>query len=471
MVPSFQSKTVLLVEDQALIAMVQTRELEKFGYSVVQVSTGEEAVRKMEESSEDIDLILMDIDLGTGMDGTKAAELILGQRDVPIVFLSSHTEPEVVQKTEKITSYGYVVKNSGIVVLDASIKMAWKLYQAKKEKELANQALKESEALFKTILNEVPSVSVQGFTMDGTVVYWNKASENFYGYKAEEAIGKNLCDLIIPPKARMAVKQSIQKMAETGIATPSEELVLMRKDGNPISVFSSHVLITIPGKEMELFCVDIDLTKHREAEDEIKKQLLTKEILIREIHHRVLNNIANIEEFLLDQAYISGNPETNKILHDIIFRVRTIRVLYKKILSPRDSHETSLQSYINDVIQSIANTFRSHNLEVEKSIQDIRISQDKAVYFGIIINELLTNVYKYAYNKNEKGKAFVSLENNGGNIQLTVQDYGTGINPEKMKLKSRSFGIPMVQMLVEILGGSFQMTKENGTKTKIELNI
>jgi DNA-binding NarL/FixJ family response regulator len=80
-----------------------------------------------------IDLILMDINLGPGMDGTQAAEKILEHTDIPIVFLSSHTEPSVVEKTEKITSYGYIVKNSGITVFDASIKMAFKLHKAKTE--------------------------------------------------------------------------------------------------------------------------------------------------------------------------------------------------------------------------------------------------------------------------------------------------------------------------------------------------
>lgn len=121
-------KTVLLVEDEAIIALSKQNELTKYGYNVVICNTGEKAVATSKEDDE-IDLILMDIDLGSGMDGTVAAELILRDRDLPFVFLSSHTEPVMVEKTEKITSYGYVVKSSGITVLDASIKMAFKLYK------------------------------------------------------------------------------------------------------------------------------------------------------------------------------------------------------------------------------------------------------------------------------------------------------------------------------------------------------
>lgn len=131
-------KAILLVEDEALIALAEKSALTRLGYSVETALTGEAAVARVRER-DDFDLILMDIDLGRGMDGTQAAELILKTRDIPILFLSSHTAPEVVEKTEKITSYGYVVKDSNPTVLDASIKMAFKLFQANRETRKANE--------------------------------------------------------------------------------------------------------------------------------------------------------------------------------------------------------------------------------------------------------------------------------------------------------------------------------------------
>lgn len=140
-------KTILLVEDEALIALSSKKNLEKYGYNVITIDSAEKAIQlikketdelvKLPESKQtyrkkvvndnipintshtvveefkdkgEIDLILMDIDLGEGMDGTQAAEIILREKDIPIIFLSSHTESEIVEKTEKITSYGYVVK-------------------------------------------------------------------------------------------------------------------------------------------------------------------------------------------------------------------------------------------------------------------------------------------------------------------------------------------------------------------------
>ncbi|HOW81912.1 MAG TPA: response regulator, partial [Spirochaetota bacterium] len=122
-------KTVLLVEDEAVTSAIESRMLEKHGYTVLSADTGERAV-EMALNNQDIDVILMDIDLGTGIDGTQAAENILRLKNIPILFLSSHTEQAIVDKTEKITSFGYVVKNSGETVLMASIRMAFRLYDA-----------------------------------------------------------------------------------------------------------------------------------------------------------------------------------------------------------------------------------------------------------------------------------------------------------------------------------------------------
>lgn len=125
------SKTILLVEDEALIALNEKMTLERHEYVVLTATSGEKAV-ELSKREEQIELVLMDINLGRGMDGTEAARAILAERDLPIVFLSSHTEPQIVEKTEAISSYGYIVKNSGETVLLASIRMAFRLFESRK---------------------------------------------------------------------------------------------------------------------------------------------------------------------------------------------------------------------------------------------------------------------------------------------------------------------------------------------------
>ena len=123
-------RRILLVEDDAIIAMAQASLLKRSGYDVTLAHSGEAAIRAVDDAEPPLDLVLMDVDLGPGIDGTEAASRILKTHDIPIVFVSSHTEKEMVEKTDRITSYGYVAKHSGETVLLASIKMAFRLYEA-----------------------------------------------------------------------------------------------------------------------------------------------------------------------------------------------------------------------------------------------------------------------------------------------------------------------------------------------------
>lgn len=150
-------KNLLLVEDEGVIALTEKFQLERYGYTVTLARNGEEAIARTILDESAFDAILMDINLGPGIDGTQAATRILDTKDIPIIFVSSHIEPEIVSKTENITSYGYVVKNSGIVVLDASIKMALKLFVEKTERRRAEDFQRLSAAVL-GVLNEPQSL-------------------------------------------------------------------------------------------------------------------------------------------------------------------------------------------------------------------------------------------------------------------------------------------------------------------------
>src|ERR1039457_6412475 len=115
-----EQKTILLVEDDAVIAMNESKELKNHGYNVIPVLNSHKAIEAVSDHNRVIDLILMDINLGNNLDATEVAKIILKNHDIPLLFFSNYTEREIVEKTENITFYGYVVKSSGFTVLDAS---------------------------------------------------------------------------------------------------------------------------------------------------------------------------------------------------------------------------------------------------------------------------------------------------------------------------------------------------------------
>ena len=134
------------------------------------------------------------------------------------------------------------------------------------EQRQAEALLHASEQRFHQLFEDAEALSIQGYLADGTVVYWNMASERLYGYSAAEALGGNLFDLIIPDAMRDGVIEAVHQMFASGQGIPSGRLLLQRKNGDPVPVYSSHTVIQSPGQAPVLFCMDIDLSDLDRAE-------------------------------------------------------------------------------------------------------------------------------------------------------------------------------------------------------------
>ncbi len=180
-------KTILLVEDEALIALSEAGLLQRNGFSVITAGDAVQAIEKVR--AHPVDLILMDIDLGQGkMDGTQAAEIILRDHDLPIVFLTSHSEKEMVDRVKGITRYGYVVKFAGDFVLIESINMAFELFESHKK-------LKESEENAQKLLQAIPDL-VFRFSREGNILDYKAGKNVLYQSDPDMLIGHNIAEVL-----------------------------------------------------------------------------------------------------------------------------------------------------------------------------------------------------------------------------------------------------------------------------------
>jgi diguanylate cyclase (GGDEF)-like protein/PAS domain S-box-containing protein len=139
------------------------------------------------------------------------------------------------------------------------------------DRKFAEAALKQSEQRFRSLFESTPKIAVQGYDRDRRVIYWNDASEQLYGYSKQAALGRQLEDLIIPPEMRQQVILAVQNWLTNGEAVPASELSLMRQDGSRVAVYSSHIMLTNPEGEPEVYCVDIDLSDRNYAEAALRE--------------------------------------------------------------------------------------------------------------------------------------------------------------------------------------------------------
>jgi PAS domain S-box-containing protein len=145
-----------------------------------------------------------------------------------------------------------------------------RLLAAQAGRQAAEEALGECEERFHNLLDNIPTVSVQGYGPDRRIRYWNAASEAIYGFSREEVLGRDLLDCIIPPAMRDEARAAVAGMAGTGQPLPAGELELMRKDGSPVAVFSSHAVVRNSRGETLLYCLDIDLGPLRLAQEKLR---------------------------------------------------------------------------------------------------------------------------------------------------------------------------------------------------------
>lgn len=286
------SKTILLVEDEAIIALAEAHNLEQVGYTVIRAASGESALEMLKDGGiPEIDLILMDIDLGQGMDGTEAAREILKHHDIPIVFLSAHMEPDIVRKTEEITNYGYVVKSSVFTVLDASIKMAFKLFRAMRQLDLDSMELEstnkrlqaslaENRKAFddlehqKTMRDKIFQLSPNAVCVtrlsDGIYLDVNQSWCDLFGFTREETIGHSSfsreLDIWDHPEYREAIIARYRK----GKGPISFEADYRHKVGSIISASTTSDIVEIDGVEYVISSIR-DLTANQRQERELQE--------------------------------------------------------------------------------------------------------------------------------------------------------------------------------------------------------
>ena len=215
-----------------------------------------------------------------------------------------------------------------------------------------------------------------------------------------------------------------------------------------------------------------DITKQKAVEDALRMSLNEKEVLLKEIHHRVKNNMQIISSLISLQSDYAENEDTIKMFDDSKNRIRSMALIHEKLYQSDDLSLIDFSDYIKSLASKLLEFYglnaRIITLKVDAS--DITLSIDSAIPCGLIINELISNSIKHAFPEEKEGSMSIGMHEINDNYVLIIEDNGVGF-PEKIDFrKTDSLGLQIVQTLTLQLGGEIELESNGGTKFTICFN-
>ncbi len=274
-------------------------------------------------------------------------------------------------------------------------------------------------------------------------------------------------------ESRDRITEVVTKTIETGEPF-DEELQIVTAKGNERWIRAMGNGRFKENKCVGLFGTFQEITQRKQAKEAIKNLLHEKELLLKEVHHRIRNNMSTIKALLILQSdALVNNPEAVNALKEAENRVQSMLVLYDKLFLTSDYENVSTKKYFETLIDEVIQNFSLKQMvNVAYDIEDAMLDVKTVFNLGIIVNELITNSIKHAFIVKESGKINVSLSVDQGHVVFTIQDDGTEL-PESISFEnpSNGFGFKLVSMLVKQLDGNIQIEQGNGTKFTIKFNI
>ncbi|WP_411822488.1 sensor histidine kinase [Leptospira sp. 'Mane'] len=476
-------KNILLVEDEAIIAMATSRQLED-SFHIITASNGSKAIDYIRSSADQIDLVLMDIDLGYGMDGTETAREILEIKDIPIIFVSSHMEPDIVKKTESITSYGYVLKSSGIHILSTSIRMAFRLYEARihvlekntelavtsEELEAANRQLIDSDIELRntadrfrsTLDSMIEGCQILGY--DWTYLYINESAAKYGRRTVQDFLGKSLfeCNPGIEKQELYQILASCMKNRDYC----HRDIEFIHADGS-----KSYFEFSIQPIKEGLFILTYDVSERKQMEGKLANLLSFKDTLMIELQHRVKNTLAVVSSLLhLESAKIE-DKQIKEIFKNTETRILAMAGIYEMLYNDTGSELNRIQfdHYVLRLCKTLANAYNvDDKIQIRYDLNHTEMDLKLAVVLCLVLNELLMNSIKHIYLEDGKGEIFVSVKPIEGKLILKIIDNGHGFSEAKINEQS-GIGLSLVRLLIKQIGGTIDIENIKGVSVLIEI--
>ncbi len=335
------------------------------------------------------------------------------------------------------------------------------------QRKIAEESIKISEEKFRAVAEAIPAQVV--IFQESKFVYVNPYSEIITGYSSEEMLQMNFWDLVHKDYADTAKQRGAARLR--GESVPDNyEMKIITKSGEEKWINYSARVIDFNGKPA-VIGISTDITENKNAGEALKKSLKEKEILLKEIHHRVKNNLQIVTSLLKLQSSYVKDESVRQLFKESQNRVQSMSLIHQKLYQTKDLSHIDFKDYIETVVTHLQHSFGilEDRVKISVDVQNIVMSIDNAIPAGLVINELVSNSLKHAFPDNAKGSVYINLAFDEFNREywLVVRDNGIGI-PEDFDIKkTNSFGLKLVSTLVSQMSGTIEIVVIGGCEFRI----
>jgi PAS domain S-box-containing protein len=376
---------------------------------------------------------------------------------------NGHIEFEIIHQT-KDGKLIPVEINNHLFELNGN-KVALAISRDISRRKKVENALKKSEMKYRTIFENVQDMFYQTDNK-GIITEISPSVERYSGYKPSELIGRSVETLYSNPDDRQLL---LKKIEENGEAV-DYEIKLKTKEDNVLYVSCNvHFLYdsskNVIGVEGSLR----DVTERKNIEIQLKDSLFEKEMLLKEIHHRVKNNLMIISSLLNLQSSYIKDKESQEIFKESQNRAKSMALIHERLYQSTDLKRIDFGDYIESLSSELFHTYTTQNsiIELKINVEDIFLDINTAIPLGLIVNELITNSLKHAFPNGRNGEIDVNFHKKDDNYEFILMDNGVGF-PDTIDYKNtESLGMQIITNLTEQIDGKIELDNENGTTFKI----
>lgn len=304
------------------------------------------------------------------------------------------------------------------------------------------------------------------------VIDSNPSFEKLFLFKNHEIKGRFMEENIVPEHFQDESKEMFDKIGSG--ENVQKESIRTKRDGRPVNVLITGCRIKLSENRYGSYLIYIDISKHKRSEDQMRSSLVEKEVLIREIHHRVKNNLQIISSLLHIQSSKITSEEMVSMFTNCQNRVKSIALIHEKLYQTNSFTRVDFGSYTKNLVYYLFRMFdvKSDKVTLKLNVENVFLPMDTAIPCGLIINELVTNSLKHAFSDERRGEIVIETVYHSNNkFTLTIKDNGKGIPEDVDYYNSRTVGFNLINSLVRQLGGNLVINRSEGTEFKITFSI